>query len=201
MKLECVRWQGTAGLGVDLDGEGKGKGRVDGREDKYFLEIDSSLRNGKHPISAGARHMSNSEIEHVSLRQFPLLMAAAHAPPPAVCSAQKASVVGPSVCAHPANRAPLVPRFCLYVSEASPPPSDLIEFRRDHSLARFKFGYLVVSVTCPLCLRPSHPPALNPHRRGDVQTETRPENFQPGGYFSICQPCQKSRACWRESPP
>ena len=34
---------GMAKLDVDLNGEGKGKERVDGREDKYFLEIESSF--------------------------------------------------------------------------------------------------------------------------------------------------------------
>lgn len=139
---------GMAKVDVDLNGEGKGKGRVDGREDKYFLEIESSFRNSKHPISPDARHMSKSEIEHVSLRQIPLRRAVARTPRTVFC--QKASIVclrthtqtlsSPTVSL-------LVPQFHRYVSEASSPPSELIEFRRDHTCsiqARLlgRFGHL-----------------------------------------------------------
>ena len=103
------------------------------------------------------------------------------------------------LCARTPPAAPqLVPQFHLYVSEASPPPSGLIEFRRDRTLARFKLGYLVVSVTWLFCLRPSH--AFRPIRVDAATSKPKPalKNLQPGGHFSICQPLSKlGPACVR----
>ena len=142
--------------------------------------------------------MSKSEIEHVSLRQIPLRTAVAHATN-GVLSESKHRLLRLQTRSSPTVSL-LVPQFYRYVSEASSPPSELIEFRRDHTCsiqARLlgRFGHLASRLCSaeppsrPICVG-----AATSKPKRALKSSSRADTFQSVSPV-------KTRACLRESPP